>query len=574
MSEIEVKNNTTSKLYNRYISIDLLRGFAIFIMIILHVISDTLNIDYYIGDINNIGYVNIFALLTFPFLGGLAGLFLMTSAMGNIVAMRKNLEKGYSPNSVIQKQVIGGFLVLIFAMVGEATIGYHGYFGQIFKNLNDLSNIDSTVARHRAFEIETLHTIAWAIIINGIVQGVISKYYDIKSQVKEIIRVYWILSIIVLILTPILWFLTTLLIPGYPFDINPVTNMPYYRPVIGISSFGEILLYTFLNPIGAPIEPIFPYLTTSFVGSIMGLHLSNDKNQFDRSFLRTHFKIGLYSFIIGFIGVIFVLISILNERGIDAMLNQYQRLPYHRSWVSSQGAPGGWIWQYLALNGVSLMFVCFGIRIGEYRGNSKSLAKNTQFIRRFGFIALTVYLTQWIYFIAHFILTSLPNFTPYQRVYWPVSWLILILALSMFHLIMTRWEKVGYIGSLEWMISGIANRLAKVKKQSSVSSTQNAVKWYNIGKLKVPEIFYDPNWVNFEMVNKSKDELRLIKYFLIIGFLLPIFGILNYILIRNYEIEFDKILRQKLICIFGIIFSFMFYFIGFFVTLQDIGITL
>ena len=64
----------------------------------------------------------------------------------------------------------------------------------------------------------------------------------------------------------------------------------------------------------------------------MGLHLSNDKNQFDRSFLRTHFKIGLYSFIIGFIGVIFVLISILNERGIDAMLNQYQRLPYHRSW--------------------------------------------------------------------------------------------------------------------------------------------------------------------------------------------------------------------------------------------------
>ena len=139
---------------------------------------------------------------------------------------------------------------------------------------------------------------------------------------------------------------------------------------------------------------------------------------------------------------------------------------------------------------------------------------------------------------------------------------------------MTRWEKVGYIGSLEWMISGIANRLAKVKKQSSVSSTQNAVKWYNIGKLKVPEIFYDPNWVNFEMVNKSKDELRLIKYFLIIGFLLPIFGILNYILIRNYEIEFDKILRQKLICILGIIFSFMFYFIGFFVTLQDIGITL
>ncbi|MEK9716317.1 MAG: heparan-alpha-glucosaminide N-acetyltransferase domain-containing protein, partial [Candidatus Heimdallarchaeota archaeon] len=54
MSEIEVKNNTTSKLYNRYISIDLLRGFAIFIMIILHVISDTLNIDYYIGDEKNV----------------------------------------------------------------------------------------------------------------------------------------------------------------------------------------------------------------------------------------------------------------------------------------------------------------------------------------------------------------------------------------------------------------------------------------------------------------------------------------------------------------------------------------
>ena len=69
----------------RFASIDFLRGLAIVMMLLLHVVMDVFAIDEYINKLDQVGAINLLALLIFPYLGGLAGLFLMVSAMGNMV---------------------------------------------------------------------------------------------------------------------------------------------------------------------------------------------------------------------------------------------------------------------------------------------------------------------------------------------------------------------------------------------------------------------------------------------------------------------------------------------------------
>jgi len=111
----------------RYVSLDFLRGLAIFTMIFLHMLNDILNIDALINNVNNIPLINIVALVVFPYLGGLAGFFLMISAIGNMVSMQKRLQRGNPVKELVIRQVVGGTILLIFAMLTESTIGFLGY---------------------------------------------------------------------------------------------------------------------------------------------------------------------------------------------------------------------------------------------------------------------------------------------------------------------------------------------------------------------------------------------------------------------------------------------------------------
>ena len=64
----------------RFASIDFLRGLAILIMLCLHVVMDVLDVNQLMGAINDVSILNVLALIVLPFLGGLAGFFLMVSA--------------------------------------------------------------------------------------------------------------------------------------------------------------------------------------------------------------------------------------------------------------------------------------------------------------------------------------------------------------------------------------------------------------------------------------------------------------------------------------------------------------
>ncbi|MHA2254945.1 MAG: hypothetical protein ACXAAM_02630, partial [Candidatus Heimdallarchaeaceae archaeon] len=90
MDELQVNTSTelsTDVLTKRFVSLDFLRRLAIFLMLILHMVSDYLDVDTLLaGDnINHIPLMNLVALLILPFMGGLAGLFLLTSSISNMI---------------------------------------------------------------------------------------------------------------------------------------------------------------------------------------------------------------------------------------------------------------------------------------------------------------------------------------------------------------------------------------------------------------------------------------------------------------------------------------------------------
>ena len=202
------------------------------------------------------GAINLLALLIFPYLGGLAGLFLMVSAMGNMVGMRKNLEKGFGTWSITKKQVVGGFLIVIFAHILEATLGYHGSLGQIMDHLNNLDGMGTEWSvdawRNNGYHFETIHTIGWCVILNGIVQGYIASKWDIQTDGKKGNKnLLDFLVGIILLMTPVVWELVGRLIQEYPWENS------MWRPVIGESPWYDFIIMFFVNPLAAPVEPIF-----------------------------------------------------------------------------------------------------------------------------------------------------------------------------------------------------------------------------------------------------------------------------------------------------------------------------
>ncbi len=555
----------------RYASVDLLRGASIVVMLVLHTVMDVLDANYYISRLETGGMINVVALITLPLLGGLAGLFLLTSAIGNMLGMTRNLEKGFSPYAVMRKQILGGSLIVLFAMFAEAVLGYHGALGQLMHNLNDIRNTDYSPMYYRAYVIETLHTIGWAEILNGVTHGVLATRFDVVKNTARIIRIYWMLAALVVGLTPLVWWLTSWMIPGYPFATNPMTGQAMYLPVIGTSTWYDCIKYFFVNPLSAPVEPVFPYLATSYVGSIIGLQISRSQDDFDRTFVRRYFVVGIACFVLGAIGLSLLLMNLMRTGGLDEMIMQYRRIYDHRYYTTESGMPGGWFWQYLLLSGVTLMIATLTLRLVEFRGKGKLVAERIAIIRRFGFIAFTVYTIQWMYFIMHYVVSVALGLPPYAPLSWLGTWSVAFLTLLALHFVMRVWEKVGYIGSIEWAIVSINNRLSAIKKQ--VTGGGERQKWYQQGRLDVEGAFYGPQWKNLDAQNTTADEKKLIWWSSIAGILVLPFSIIAFSLIRTFQRDHpqQRLAGPKLVSMIGLVLLLLALTLSLFISLDDLA---
>ncbi|MFX1499808.1 MAG: hypothetical protein ACFFDH_02455 [Promethearchaeota archaeon] len=565
----------------RFASIDFLRGIAIVLMIFLHTINHVLDVQGFIDEIDNIALINIVAFIVLPFLGGLAGFFLMVSAIGNMISMYRHLQAGKNVRDLVIRQIMGGVLLLIFAMISESILGIHGAIANLMKSLDDVSAWNWQVILYRGYHFETIHTIAWCIILNGIVQGILSKNDGWKNP-NRLIKIYIILIVVIITLTPLMWWIIDLVIPGYPWAINPTTGVEVQYPYIGKSQWWEFITLFFFNAIAGREEPLFPYLAVSFIGSIIGIVLAQDKEEVGKhyiSFPKKLMQIGAIMFIIGSIGILVNIVLLITEVDIDAALDLYISIPFHRNWVpenpsidSSYLPVLGWLFQFMSLNGAAICLIMVVVRLVEFRGRGKEFADKTRFFRRFGFVAFTMYNIQWFYFLVWFIVSSLIYGQPYLKLDWIGTFLTIAITFLILHGILLAWERIKYTGSLEWTMGTIAAQIIPTRKIEG--------KWWQLGQLNIEEAFYNAEWLNIIEKDKISHDLKAdskLSYKLsFLGFLFFPVSFITYILAKESKKTeqintYNK--RAILISLVGIVFFLMWLILSCLFSLGDLGIS-
>ncbi len=415
---------------------------------------------------------------------------------------------------LITRQVIGGFVLLFFAYLVESLIGYHGAFGVFLGNLPGPGHagslaFDWMTFASRGYHFETIHTIAWCIILNGVVQGILS----VKGRWRNtrfLITAYIVMAIAIIAVTPLVWDGVGALVSGYPFAKNPLTTQPVYMPVVGISPFGDLVAGFFLNLLAAPMEPIFPYLAISFMGSIIGLVISQPKESVPRGFFKKAMTLGMVMFVVGIVGVILTILSVYElaeslkpGSGFDAIVDLYRRISYHRDWYWDYPLdtarnqypvtfPLAWLWQFLSLNGVGLMIIVFVVRMVEFRGWGAGFAKKTTMVRRFGLVAFTVYNNQFIMWIVSYFMGTLFYGVAYNRGDWGFTGLSMLVVFGIYIGMLLLWERGKYIGILEWCIGTIGYNLIPGKK----GTARAGKKWWQKGQIDPKESLHDVEWMN------------------------------------------------------------------------------
>ena len=108
-----------------------MRGVAIFGVVFVHLFSDLYNSSWTSTGLNTAPGSLILALIIILYLGCWGGAFILISATGNMISMYNNYYDGKSPKSVMVKQIVAGFILLVISMSVEGFFQYYGFLGTL-----------------------------------------------------------------------------------------------------------------------------------------------------------------------------------------------------------------------------------------------------------------------------------------------------------------------------------------------------------------------------------------------------------------------------------------------------------
>jgi hypothetical protein len=485
----------------RFSSIDFMRGLAIWLMVVFHVIMRWYDSKWITdGEIEGVPLAGLVFFVIVVYFSAWAGFFLMVSSIGNMISMHRNLDRGKSWKKIILFQVVGGTMLLVAAIIVESTIGYHAFLGYLVEGRTEYW----TTILYRGFHMETIHTIALCVIVNGIVQGLLSRKGG-HRKVKRNVRVYAILIAISIALTGPIYKLLRVMVPGYPlatWESSIVGELEVQYPVIGESGVGDILLKGLMFPLGGVPEPLFPYLAISFVGSIIGIYLC--QKNCPRRLPRNGILIGTGMAAVGLVGTLLIIAT--GTGSPDQLVNNFYQTPGLY--------PAFWFWWFLFLMGGQLIAVMFFLRMVEFRGRGKEFGRRTLSIRRYGYVAFTIYTYQFIDAIPRALMGIFPDIRsnfPYPK---DIGWvlpvfLMMPLTLLLWEGVLRAWEKIEYAGGMEWCLAKVAEKLLPGRREIK----REKQRWWQVSRLNAKEYLYRPEWLNIverdQVDHRGKEESKL-----------------------------------------------------------------
>jgi len=459
----------------RIATLDFQRGLAIFMMVFFHSMQHLYDFGW-ARDVENLLKMNfliVIGILLMVFFVGWAGYFLIISAIVNALAMSKRASKGHRPVQILTKQILTGVGVLFAAMLTDGLIGYYGYLGSAIRSGNwSYSKFIQIFVGRSFFMMETLHTIGWCMIINGIIHYLLIRKNGFK-KIKRNVLVYAILVLTVIVASPFIWNWVDNMNWGGFYNLNFFSEVSvdqrYFSSFRWPNGLDQAKIGTFkasfFTLLTGDLEPLFPFLATSFAGALIGTVLADDKPPKRLPFYGAMTALGFIS-----LGAILIVAG----------------LPFDFTWFRPD------LTYFLILMGTWIVVISLLLYKVEYRGDPKKFAnrKIVRLMRLWGIIALSIYTLQVFSILPKWFASLLLIDVNLVTERYPIPYgqetyvfLLCFYILFTYHFVVKLWSKINFKFSFEWLII----RFATLGSKQSVSQ-----------RLNVDKIMNKTTWINYK----------------------------------------------------------------------------
>jgi hypothetical protein len=480
LSEVDGVEFSDIPKMKRIASLDFQRGLAIWMMVFLHSVQHLYDISWAtnVDTLMQENVLVIVSVLLLALFSGFAGYFLLISAIVNSLAMTKRAARDFSPVKIMLKQIITGLGLLIAGAITEGLL-YYGYLGQSIRGsytygIDAFRVTSSTVWDQfgRAFfTMETLQAIGWCMIINGIIHYFLMIKKGYEKQDRNIV-IYAVLTFAIIASSYFVW----VGVDNYLVNTKGFAAWPNEF----VANDHPTMLTYVLTVFTGDLEPLFPFLATSFIGSIVGLVLSKPK--VNRKFPRHLGFATLFFFALG--GIVLAIGEITGD----------PLIRFDFTWFRPN------LSYFLILNGIWLGLIALLLRLVEFRAKGEEFATSRagRYFRLWGIIALSVFslqiysmLPKWLFsFLVpeNLLIDKLPKYSEGYVI------LLSLMIVAAYDLMIRLWSKVNFKFSFEWFI------LRASSKGSGYPISQ---------RLNTKRILDETEWINY--VTKEEIEARKTK---------------------------------------------------------------
>jgi len=460
----------THPLPKRIVTLDILRGIAIFGMVLVHIsykLYDSSVLFERLSSGQGFPFYVWILIVVLGYFGTWHGFFLFISAIVNTYSFAKKARTVEKLGQLLLKNTIAGFLVILLGYLIEG-FGYFGYFGQALRT-GEWDTFRAFSGEN--FWIQTLQIIGFALIINGILQYFLFRKGGVSRERRNLL-IYASLVVLILVVTPAINF--------------GIANLSFWQEVPG-RNWPDIYFVSdnrstgvwFLTLLAGPKCPLFPYLVSAFLGAMIGIFLSSP--QLKMRWL-TWFSLGGVGLFV--LGAILVVISFTTSFRIDPRIPFIDTsLPF--SIIEEPPA----IPTYMIRLGGQICLIMLLLRLIEFQGKGEVFANRpvVKYFRRWSYLSLTLYSLQILELLPRAFLkacfydtgiTSIDFLEHYTVT--NIGYLILIIAfiLIFYEAVIFIFYQIKFIGTLEWLFVSLQNLASSVKSAKiNHALLNNQVEW-------------------------------------------------------------------------------------------------
>ncbi|MHA2256052.1 MAG: hypothetical protein ACXAAM_08275 [Candidatus Heimdallarchaeaceae archaeon] len=169
MTSTEIGRYYTEDSNRRIVTLDFLRGVAIWLMIFFHASTHLYDYSWFADNPENLYTLPIpliMLLLLLIALGSWATFFILISASVNSFSMTRRAVQGKDVRLSLYKQLFSGVGILFIGWFTESFIGMQGYLGYAIRD-GDWTNLYPIW--NALFVMKALQIIGWSLIINSVI---------------------------------------------------------------------------------------------------------------------------------------------------------------------------------------------------------------------------------------------------------------------------------------------------------------------------------------------------------------------------------------------------------------------